>query len=331
MSTTKYIINSGTQSINGSLEINGTLKSNSTGVYRALLTQTGQIIGNNMLDFNGGLIVGETYTITSYVDGDDFSNIADIQSPGTINATNSVFIATGQIPENYSNSSELTSDGGLIVDVLENTLGYDLDWYWSGNNVALSEGNYVAFNNTTAQISIPPGPIYNSFQRDKIEIVTPFKWPFNPGMFPPFITPNVGSFASKDDVINISVINVDGGPGILTDDLLYYTPIEIKINQDTDTTPVEIYGEVIPSFPFSDAYISLIANGNYIQDVYCDNIDTVNNISELLTLLNNDNYNVYGLIYSEGGPGGIKLIMPTNIKNQFCSNGTLTFEVYSND
>jgi len=322
MSTTKYIINSGTQSIDGSLEINGTLKSNSTGVYRALLTQTGQITGIGLEDFNYGLIVGETYTITSYVDGDDFSNIANIQSPGTINATGSVFIATGQIPVNYSNSSELTSGGELIVDVLENTLGYDLDWYWSGNDIFLSEGNYVAFNNIT-------GPIYNSFQRDKIEIVTPFKWNFDFGMFPPFITPNVGSFASKDDVINISVINVGGGPGFPADDLLYYTPIEIKINQDTDTTPIEIYGEVIPEFSFSDVYISLIANGNYIQDVYCDNASSVNNMTELLTLLNNDINNVYGLVYSEGGPGGIKLVAPTNIKNQFCSNGTLTFEIYS--
>jgi hypothetical protein len=317
MSTTKYIINSGTQSIDGSLEINGTLKSNSTGVYRALLTQTGQIIGNNLEDFNYGLIVGETYTITNYIDGDDFSNIAT-QSTG-INATGSVFIATGQIPANYDNSSELTSNGGLIVDVLENTLGYDLDWYWSGTLPALSKGNYVAFNNIT-------GPIYNSFQRDKIEIITPFKWNFD---FAPFITPNVGSFAGKDDVINISVSS--GGPGILFDDLLYYTPIEIKINQDTDTTPIEIYGEVIPLFPFSDAYIRLIANGNYIQDVYCDNTNTVNNMTELLTLLNNDINNVYGLVYSEGGPGGIKLVTPTNIKNQFCFNGTLTFEIYSND
>jgi hypothetical protein len=54
-------------------------------------------------------------------------------------------------------------------------------------------------------------------------------------------------------------------------------------------------------------------------------------MTELLTLLNNDINNVYGLVYSEGGPDGIKLVMPTNIKNQFCSNGTLTFEVYSND
>jgi len=323
MSTTKYIINSGTQSINGSLEINGTLKSNSTGVYRALLTQTGQIVGNNLEDFNYGLIVGETYTITNYVDGDDFSNIADIQSPGTINATNSVFIATGQIPANYSNSSELTSGGELIVDVLENTLGYDLDWQ---QNIFGGFGYYVAVNSLT-------GPVYNCFPRDKTEIITKFKYSFlgaEVGL-PPFITPNIISFDSKDDIIIINVVDVNGGPGFPSDDLLYYTPIEIKINQDTDTTPIEIYGEVIPSFPFSDAYISLIANGNYIQDIYCDNTNSVNNMTELLTLLNNDINNVYGLVYSEGGPGGIKLVTPTNIKNQFCSDGTLTFEIYSAD
>jgi hypothetical protein len=323
MSTTKYIINSGTQSINGSLEINGTLKSNSTGVYRALLTQTGQIVGNNLVDFNYGLIVGETYTITSYVDGDDFSNIADIQSPGTINATNSVFIATGQIPANYSSSSELTSGGELIVDVLENTLGYDLVWQQSPFG---GTGYYVAVNSLT-------GPVYNCFPRDKTEIITKFKYSFlgaEVGL-PPFITPSIVSFDGKDDIISINVVDVNGGPGFPSDDLLYYTPIEIKINQDTDTTPIEIYGEVIPSFPFSDAYISLIANGNYIQNVYCDNTNTVNNMTELLTLLNNDINNVYGLVYSEGGPGGIKLVAPTNIKNQFCSDGTLTFEIYSND
>jgi hypothetical protein len=322
MSTTKYIINSGTQSIDGSLEINGTLKSNGTGVYRALLTQTGQITGFNLGSFNYGFIVGETYTITNYVDGDDFSNIANLQS-GIINATGSVFIATGQIPVNYNNTSELTSDGGLIVDVLENTLGYDLVWQ---QNPFGGFGYYVAFNSLT-------GPVYNCFPRDKTEIITKFKYSFlgaEVGL-PPFITPNIISFDSKDDIIIINVVDVNGGPGFPSDDLLYYTPIEIKINQDTDTTPIEIYGEVIPSFSFSDVYISLIANGNYIQDIYCDNTNSVNGMEELLTLLNNDINNVYGLVYSEGGPGGIKLVTPTNIKNQFCSNGTLTFEIYSAD
>jgi hypothetical protein len=319
MSTTKYIINSGTQSISGSLEVQGTLKSNSTGVYRALLTQTGQIVGNSLSDFNYGLIIGETYSITNYIAGDDFSNIADVVS-GTINATNSVFIATGQIPTNYNNSSELTSGGNLIVDVLENTLGYDLIWQQAPFG---GYGNYAAFNSLT-------GPIYNCFPRDKTEIITQFKYPFNNGgpSFAPFIFPGIINFFNKDNFINIDVYDFMGGP---SNDLLYYTPVEIKINQDNDTTPIEIYGVVLPSFPFSDVYINLNSNGNYIQDIYCYNQNTVNNMSELLTLLNNDINNVYDLVYSEGGPYGIKVIMPTNIKNQFCSNGTLSFQIFSND
>jgi len=318
MSTTKYIINSGTQSISGSLEVQGTLKSNSTGVYRALLTQTGQIVGNSLEDFNYGLIIGETYSITSYVTGDDFSNIADVVS-GNINETGCVFTATGQIPIYYNNFSELTSGGGLIVDVLENTLGYDLIWQ---QNPFGGSGNYAAFNSLT-------GPIYNCFPRDKTEIITQFKLSYGlDGL--PFIIPFISSFLIKDGIILLESVSFIGANGP-SDDLLYYTPIEIKINQDNDITPIEIYGEIIPSFPFSDVYIGLIANDNYIQDIYCSNVSTVNNISELLTLLNNDITNVYGLVYSEGGPDGIKLVMPTNIKKQFCSNGTLTFQIFSND
>ena len=220
-----------------------------------------------------------------------------------------------------TNFSELVSNGGLIVDVLENTLGYDIYWDWAPFG---GVGYYVAYNSTT-------GPVYNAFQRDKVEIITPFKYSFNNFIsFPPFIVPGIDGFMYKDEFIFIDAIYVGGGPGDLENDQLYYTPIEIKINQDTDTTPVEIYGEVMPSFPISYVYINLLCNGNTVQSVYCNDTSTVTNMSELITLLNNDINNVYGLVYSEGGPGGIQVTMPTNIKNQFCANGTLTFEVFDN-
>jgi len=233
----------------------------------------------------------------------------------TPNSTGSIFIATGQTPAYWDNSTMLTSDGGLIVDVLENTLGYNLDW-----STYFAPGFYVAVNGTT-------GPVYNSFPRDKVEIITPFKWPFTEMIsLPPYITPTIGNFVSKDDAIGISVINIDDGPTPIGD-LLYYTPIEIKINQDTDITPIEIYGSVLPSFPFGNIQINLISNEGVPQIIYADNTSVVNNISELVTLLNNDVNNVYGLVYSEGGPGGIKVTMPTNLKNQFSPNGTLTFQI----
>jgi len=317
MSTTKYIINSGTQSISGSLEVQGTLKSNSTGVYRALLTQTGQIVGNNLQDFNYGLIIGETYSITSYVTGDDFSNIADVVS-GTINATNSVFIATGQIPANYSNSSELTSGGGLIVDVLENTLGYDLIWIQTPLG---GDGYYIAVNSNT-------GPIYNSFQRDKVEIITPFKYPFYNGgpSFPPFIVPSIISFINKDSFISIDVYDFMGGQ---SNDLLYYTPIEIKINQDP-LTPVIVYGLNVSSFPYGNISIDVIAGENYVQTFYGDYV-LVNNINELVIALNNDTTINYLGAFSvnEGVENGIILTTTERIKNQFSPNNTLTFEAFN--
>ena len=264
-----------------------------------------------------GYVSGDTITIL----GTDVGGISpdnDILitvTSLTPNSTGSIFIATGQTPAYWDNNTVLTSDGGLIVDVLENTLGYDLSWV-----EFVAPGFYIAVNNTT-------GPVYNSFPRDKVEIFTTFKWPFTEMIsLPPYITPTIGNFVSKDDTIGISVINIDAGPTPIGD-LLYYTPIEIKIKQDTDITPIDIYGDVVASFAFGNIYINLVANQNVVQTIYADNISTVSSISDLVTLLNNDANNVYDLVYSEGGPGGIKLTMPTNLKNQFCANGTLTFQV----
>jgi hypothetical protein len=84
---TKYIVNDLTgQTITGNLTINGNViitgTSNNSGLYRALLTQTGSISGNSG-DFNNRLIIGETYEITDYQDYDDFSNVTNILSGGT--------------------------------------------------------------------------------------------------------------------------------------------------------------------------------------------------------------------------------------------------------
>ena len=131
---TKYIINNSTgQTINGGITINGNLIVTGTTTnqgllnYKALLTQTGPIVGTMIDNFNYYLIIGEEYTITNYQSGDDFSNVAQVIS-GNINETSCVFVATGGTPSIWSNGSELTSSGNLVVDVLENTLGFDLTW-----------------------------------------------------------------------------------------------------------------------------------------------------------------------------------------------------------
>ena len=402
---TKYIVNNVSgQTINGDLTINGNViitgTSNNNGLYRALLTQTGPITGTYLPAFNYGLIVGETYTITDYVNGDDFSNIADVQSGGTLifdyvgesigyggvngvtgttsglgsgatfnvnwcgttynevtvvssgvdyvvgdtitilgadvsgstptnnitititdltpTETGCVFIATGQTPNYWGEGSELVSNGGLIVDVLENTLGHELFWVQApfGGN-----GYYVAFNSAT-------GPIYNSFQRDKVEVITPFKYPFYNGgpSFPPFIVPGIDSFIDKDSFIFIDAYDFMGG---LSNDLLYYTPIEIKINQGP-LTPVVAYGLNVSSFPYGNISIDVIAGENYVQTFY-GNYELVNNIDELIIALNNDTTINYLGTFSvnDGVENGIILTTNERIKNQFSPNNTLTFEAFN--
>jgi len=200
--TTKYIVNNVSgQTINGDITINGNLSvtgvtTGSLATYKALLTQTNSATGTTLNEFNDGLIIGETYTVNLYESGDDFSNIADLESGGVLgisysgvspsdgsfsgltgttdgfgtgatfdvsitsgvtsttctlpgqgyqegntitilgtdiggtsptndltitvtgltpNSTGSVFVATGEIPTNWSNGSTLESSGNLVV------------------------------------------------------------------------------------------------------------------------------------------------------------------------------------------------------------------------
>ena len=59
---------------------------------------------------SGSLIKGEWYKILNAVAGDDFDNVANY-SVGGSSATNSVFMATGTTPTDWSNGSELSSYG----------------------------------------------------------------------------------------------------------------------------------------------------------------------------------------------------------------------------
>jgi len=319
---TKYIVNNlSGQTINGSITINGDLNITGTTTnqgllsYKALLTQTSQITGTNIDNFNYYLIIGEEYTITNYQSGDDFSNIAEVIS-GNINETNCVFVATGGTPSIWANGSELTSSGNLVVDVLENTFDFDLTW---DMNPYGGGGTYFAFNDTT-------GPIYNTFEREKTSVITQLT--SYPGPFPPLVQyyAQSGSLTSKDDIVFLGVWDWDLGQPV--DNLLYYTPVEIKVKKNTDTTPIVISGSVLPSYPFSYVGVDLICSGNYIENFNTDNT-TVNNLTELITQLNTYETTSFLGTYSDDGNDGILLTIATNLANQFCSTGTLTFEVYS--
>jgi len=403
---TKYIVNNVPgQTINGDITINGNLSvtgvtTGSLATYKALLTQLGSQTGTTLGGFGGfndGLIIGETYTVNLYESGDDFSNIADLESGGVLgisysgvspsdgsfsgltgttdgfgtgatfdvsitsgvtsttctlpgqgyqegntitilgtdiggtsptndltitvtgltpNSTGSVFVATGETPTNWNNGSTLVSSGNLAVTVLENNLGYDIEW---ANDDEFQPGFYLGFNSTT-------GPLYNTFNRNTTfvqggESVIPF---FGPFISETFALPI--SFNEKDDSVVVAIFDLSEGPTPVSDNL-YYFPVEIQILQDTDTTPIVISGTVETSFPFSAPSIDLVCNGNYIQALYGGG--SVNDISELIIFLNSEPNISYLGTYSDAEDGGVLLEMPTNLVNQFCSSGTLTFEVFS--
>jgi hypothetical protein len=316
---TKYIVNNlSGQTIDGNITINGNLTvtgvtTGNLATYKALLTQLGSQTGTTLNDFNDGLIIGETYTITDYVSGDSFSNVANVTS-GVIDTTGCEFIATGETPTNWSNGSTLVSSGNLVVKVLENNLGYDIEWV---DGVGFDPGIYFGYNSTT-------GPLYNTFNRNSTFVLgggnpNPY---IGPNLLETFIGPV--SLSEKDDAIIVAVFDtviLEAVP-----DSLYYFPIEIQ-QQNTDTTPIVISGTVESSFPINYTSIALLCNGNYIQTLYGDG--TVTDMSELIIYLNSLPNTSYLGTYSDDGVGGVLLEMSTNLVNQFCSSGTLTFEVFN--
>ena len=316
---TKYIVNNlSGQTINGNVTINGNLSvtgvtTGNLATYKALLTDIGSQTGTTLNDFgglNGGFIIGETYTIVNYVSGDSFSNIANVTS-GVIDTTGCIFIATGETPTNWNNGSTLVSSATLVVTVLENNLGFDIEW------IKDFTGVYVGFNSTT-------GPLYNTFNRNSTFLLGGNQTPiFGPNPIETFIFPN--NFNEKDDSIILFVVDLSVPEPV--DNSLYYYSIQIQILQDTDTTPITLSGTVESSFPITLTSIDLRCNGNYIQSLYGDG--TVNDMSELITYLNSEPDMSYLGTYSDAGDGGVLLEMPTNLVNQFCSNGTLTFEVFN--
>jgi hypothetical protein len=409
MATTKYIVdNLPQQTIDGNIAINGNITvtgaSNGTATYKALLTQTGSITGTSLInDFNYSLIVGETYTIGLYQNGDDFSNIADVQSGGTLNfnytgtapggasgsfnnvtgitngpgdgavfdvywegetynsvsvvssgvdyvvgdtitilgtsvngttpenditititsldptETGCVFIATGQIPSVWDNSSELVSNGGLIVDVLENNLGYDIEWFHEQGEFS---GVYIGINANT-------GPVYNSFNRNTTHINMGVQTFYNgPFTYDIFGGVSLGFLSNKDDVFFISVFDREIFEPV--NDALYYQPFELTVKQDSNTTPIETFGLNVSNFPYSNISVRLFAGSNEIQEIYGNSI-AVNNINELVTQLNSSStFNFLGTYsVNVGVENSIKLTMPTNLKNQFSPNNILTFEVFN--
>jgi hypothetical protein len=301
-------------SIEGGLAVKGGLVvtdgTYSVATYRALLTQTIGV-ATEIAGIDGAFIIGETYTITDYVDGDDFSNIASIQPPGTYNATGSVFVATGEIPNSWTNGSTITSSGNLAVSVLENTLGYDLSWYIN------LPGVYTA-------VPSGIGHKYNNFPRSRTSVFIQDRMlPISDDLR---YYASVSSHGSKDNSVSVHAWNATTQAN--APDLLYLAPVEIKIKQNINTTPVTIAGSIVDIFPFSAVTVRLKCNG-YGLETFSAPGTIVNDLAETISLLNSETETSFLGVFSDDGSGGIELAMPANLVERFNPYGTLTFEVFA--
>ena len=202
-----------------------------TKTYKALLTQTGDYYATDISGLNWTFIVGETYTIVNYLPGDDFSNIANVIS-GTANTTDCVFVATGKVPTDWTNGSSITSSGGLVVDELENNLGFTVQWLY--NPSIFGPGIYAAIDTE--------GPISNTFPSEKTHILVQSKRALS--------TYSAGEVSLLSGVANLGVILDEPYAEMSIDDALYiavYDTYEgvfvggVDNNLDHVAVSIEIY------------------------------------------------------------------------------------------
>jgi hypothetical protein len=186
--------------------------------WKGLLTQTGPLTftGGSDPSLRGGLILNEIYTIDNFEVGDDFSNIAELIS-GTMNTTGCVFRVSGDTssaflyPNSWGNS-QITSNGDLIVNELENTLGVNLTFEYPADNNPINEGvvrilpssGYFPPNLTF--FNITPGRSYTGGSN----------------------IPYVYAYVDLDSVSGVMLIR-NFFTGSLSGDLLNNLPLEIQI------------------------------------------------------------------------------------------------------
>jgi hypothetical protein len=288
-----------------------------------------------------GYVVGDTITILGTdVNGSTPANDITITvTEVNPNETGCVFIATGDTPFIWGNS-ELTSNGGLIVDVLENTLGDELVWFYEEE--FFQQGLYVAVFSDVINNNI----LCNSFPKNKTQITTPslitnfFDYFFNPPQYTLIMSSGVGNlFTPTDDVIYLAVYDI--GTSSFSGNTLYYTPVEIKLNSSTtqEETPLisinwstysgetgfDTYDIEIPTISNvtrlttskCGAATAYVNSGFEFSDLTIDLYD--NSISEWVTVweytLNNQNYDL------EDSPD---LYFPGNIDVTFANITSVT-------
>jgi len=169
-------------------------------VYTALLTQSGGDgpLGN-CSDDPQPLVIGVTYQISSNDGTGDFTNVG---APN--NNIGTYFVATGTTPNNWGTPGDVCLDyntGAPVVTVLENTIGNVWFTYNDFGKYLINSSNLFSLSKTmiiTSQFYNSNGAANISFMNDVIE--------------------------NTDSLLPIRTWD-----GTTNDDLLYNTPIEIRV------------------------------------------------------------------------------------------------------
>jgi len=103
--------------------------------------------------------------------------------------------------------------------------------------------------------------------------------------------------------------------------------VEIPKSLCCNDVPTELL--FTPTFPFAYPAVTIYCDEVQVAYQYINNNTSITTVDQLVIALNTaENTRAFGT-YSNAGPGGIKLTVPTSVKNSLCPNGTLAFTVYA--
>ena len=123
-------------------------------------------IQNQVLEQTSGVLIeGNTYTIKTYIAGDDFTNI------GGVNTSGNTFVATGTTPTTWTNESEVKAASVCLLDAF--------NCYVQGNG-AESYKYQDAFNTDSLEMNLRPNQVdLNGYKRVRRYADITYSEPYN--------------------------------------------------------------------------------------------------------------------------------------------------------
>lgn len=141
--------------------------------FEAYCTQSGSD-SPDTYTIGNPFVVGKSYKIHDYINGDDFTNIG-----ASSNASGVFFIATGTTPANWTNSTQIRFDSGPFTIIIENNLNvhgweYQGDGqYWLYSDAAFTENKtFVTFGGLNWTQGNVPSIQWSWLDSNTIEINT---------------------------------------------------------------------------------------------------------------------------------------------------------------